>query len=207
MKGLLLKDILMLKSYAKTVGILVAIYLVVGIWGNNIYFFAGISGILCIMMVMNAFSYDHAAKWEAYGASLPVTRSDLVGAKYLLSLVMTGLGTVITALMYLAFMLVRKGDLSELLPMTFGTMVAGAFLILVMLPCIYQFGVERARLLMMAMGVLVMLMLFLFAWLWPEHADYPVVKPLLLVGLPVVEMVCFYLSYKLSCRIYRHKEL
>lgn len=207
MKGLLLKDLLMLKSYAKTIGVLIGIYLVVGIWGNNVYFFAGISGILCIMMVMNAFSYDHAAKWEQYGASLPVTRSDMVGAKYLLALVMIGLGTVVTGLMYLAFMLVRRGDLAQLLPMTFGTMAAGTFLVLVLLPCVYKFGVEHARLLMMAMGVLIALIIMLGAWLWPENANYQVVKPLLLVGLPAAEIAGFYLSYKLSCRLYRRKEL
>lgn len=207
MKGLLLKDILMLKSYARTIAVLVVVYLVAGIWGNNVYFFAGISGILCIMMVMNAFSYDHAAKWEKYGASLPVTRSDLVGAKYLLALVMIMIGTMVTALMYLAFMLVRKGDLAQLLPMTFGTMAAGAFLVLLLLPCVYQFGVERARLMLMVMGVLIALVVMLGAWLWPGNIDYRVVKPLLLVGLPAVEVAGFYLSYKLSCRIYRRKEL
>lgn len=207
MKGLLLKDILMLKSYARTLGVLVVVYLASGIAWDNVYFFAGMSGVLCVMMVMSSFSYDNYAKWDKYGASLPVTRSDMVGAKYLLALLMTGLGTVITGLMYLVFMLVRKGDLSELLPIVFGTTAAGAFLVSVLLPCIYKFGAEKARLVLMLTGVLIALIISLGAWLLPENPDYAAVKVLLLVVLPIAEAVGFYLSYKLSCRIYQRKEL
>ena len=79
MRGLLLKDLLVLKSYIRTLGGMFAIYLAMGVAWNNVYFFAGMSGILCVMMVMSSFSYDHYAKWDKYGASLPVTRSDMVG--------------------------------------------------------------------------------------------------------------------------------
>lgn len=207
MKGLLLKDIFMLKSYARTLGVLIAIYLASGIAWDNVYFFAGMSGILCIMMVMSSFSYDHYAKWDQYGASLPVTRSEIVGAKYLLALVMTGLGAIVTALMYLVFILARKGDFTTLLPITLGTTAAGAFLVSVLLPCIYKFGTEKARLVLMLAGVLIALVVSLGAWLLPENINYQAVKLLLLIVLPIVEIAGFYLSYKISCRIYRHKEL
>ena len=207
MRGLLLKDILMLKSYARTIGVLVAVYLVSGIAWDNVFFFAGMCGILCVMMVMSSFSYDHYAKWDQYGASLPVTRSDMVGAKYLLALAMTALGAIVTALMYFIFILVRKGDFTTLLPTTLGTTAAGVFLVSVLLPCIYKFGAEKARLVLMLMGVLIGLTVSLGVWLLPEHIDYQTVKLLLLVVLPAVEIAGFYLSYKLSCRIYRRKAL
>ncbi len=207
MKGLLLKDILMLKSYAKTIGVLVVVYLASGIAWDNVYFFAGMSGILGVMMVMSSFSYDHYAKWDQYGASLPVTRSEIVGAKYLLALVMTGLGAVVTALMYIVFILARKGDFATLLPTTIGTAVSGAFLVSVLLPCIYKFGVEKARLVLMLVGVLVGLTVSLGAWLLPENIDYQAVKLLVLVVLPMAVIAGFYLSYKLSCGIYQRKAL
>lgn len=207
MKGLLLKDILVLKSYARTLGILIVFYLVFGIAWDNVFFFAGMSGILCVMMVMSSFSYDNYAKWDKYGASLPVTRADMVGAKYLLALVMMGLGAVVTGLMCLVFALVRKGDVSTLLPVMLGTTTAGVFLISVLLPCIYKFGAEKARLVLMMAGVLIALIISLGAWLLPEDIDFPAVKILLLVVLPIAEAMGFYLSYRLSCRIYRGKEL
>lgn len=207
MKGLLLKDILTLKNYARTLGAVIAIYLVSGIAWNNIYFFAGMSGILCVMMVMSSFSYDNYAKWDKYGASLPVTRADMVGAKYLLALSMTGLGAIITSLMYVIFVLVRKDDLSALLPIVLGTTATGVFLVSILLPSIYQFGAEKARLVMMIAGVLIALVITLGAWLLPEEIDFSAAKMLLLVMLPIVEIAGFYLSYKLSCRIYSGKEL
>lgn len=207
MRGLLLKDILMLKSYARTLGVLIVIYLISGIAWDNVYFFAGMSGILCVMMVMSSFSYDHYAKWEKYGASLPVTRSDMVGAKYLLALVMTTIGAAITALMYLIFMLVRKGDLSTLLPITLGTTAAGMFLMLVLLPCIFKFGPEKARMVLMMAGVMIALIVTLGAVLSPENIDDRIVKGVLWGIIPLFEIAGFYLSYKLSCRIYAKKEL
>lgn len=207
MKGLLLKDILMLKSYARTLGVLIVFYLVFGIAWDNVYFFAGMCGIFCVMMVMSSFSYDNYAKWDQYGASLPVTRSDMVGAKYLLALVMTGLGAAVTGLMYLVFMLVRKGDPSTLLPIVFGTTAAGMFLVSVLLPCIYKFGAEKARLVLMIAGVAIALIISLGAWLLPQDIDFRTVKVVLLVVLPIAQVLVFYLSYQLSCRIYRRKEL
>ena len=207
MKGLLLKDILMLKSYARTISLMVVIYLVSGITWDNVYFFAGLSGILCIMMVMSSFSYDHYAKWDPYGASLPVTRADMVGAKYLLALVMMGLGAAVTALMHVVFILVRKGEFAALLPITLGTTAAGAFLVSVLLPCVYKFGPEKARLALMLVGVLVGLTVSLGVWLLPGNLEYTAVKLPLIIVLPAVEIAGFYLSYRLSCRIYRRKEL
>ena len=207
MKGLLLKDILTLKSYARTISILIMVYLIWGIAGDNVYFFAGMSGIICVMMVISSFSYDNYAKWDKYSASLPVTRSEIVGAKYLLALIMIGVGAVITCLMYAVFILVKKGDFSELLPGVIGTTAAGLFLILVLLPCIYKFGVEKARLVMVITGIVIGLMLSLGAWLLPKDIGSSTVKVLLFVVLPMVEAVGFYVSFKLSCRIYQAKEL
>ncbi|HWP50196.1 MAG TPA: ABC-2 transporter permease [Clostridia bacterium] len=207
MKGLLLKDILTLKSYARTISILVVVYLVAGITWDNVYFCAGMSGILCAMMVISSFSYDNYAKWDKYGTSLPVTRSDMVGAKYLLALIMTGVGVVITCLLYAVFMLVSKGDFSELLPIIFGTTGAALFLVMVLLPCIYKFGAEKARMAMVIIGVLITLILSLLAWLLPEDMNITAVKVLLFAALPIMEALGFYISYKLSCRIYQGKEL
>ncbi|WMJ84167.1 ABC-2 transporter permease [Oscillospiraceae bacterium LTW-04] len=207
MRGLLLKDILMLKSYARTLGALVIFYLIFGIVWDNVFFFAGMSGILCVMMVMSSFSYDNYAKWDQYGASLPVTRSDMVGAKYLLALLMAALGAIVSGLMYLVFVLVRKGDFSALIPIVLGTTAAGMFLISVLLPCIYKFGAEKARLVLMVAGVLIALIISAIAWFLPEGFDFHAVKVLLLMVLSIAPVVVFYLSYLLSCRIYRGKEL
>ncbi len=207
MRGLLLKDLLVLKSYIRTLGGMFAIYLAMGVAWNNVYFFAGMSGILCVMMVMSSFSYDHYAKWDKYGASLPVTRSDMVGAKYLLALVMMGIATVMTVLMYLVFILIRKGDFSTLLPIIFGTTASGVFLMLVLLPCIFKFGPEKARLMLMMAGVMIALLVTLVVFLLPEDADNQLLGRLLLVVIPIAEIVSFYFSYKLSCRIYTQKEL
>lgn len=207
MKGLLLKDIFLLRSYAKTLCFLILAYFVLGVAGNNAYFFAGMSGVICVMMVVTSFSYDNYAKWDKYGASLPVTRAEIVGAKYLLALFLVVIGALITMFMAAVFMLVHKKDLSEVFSMTFGTTVAAVFLVSVLLPCIYKFGAEKGRLALVAAALAVIPLIALFAVVIPKNAELSTVKALVIYSLPVVEMVGFYFSYKLSCRIYKNKEL
>lgn len=211
MKGLLIKDILLLRSYSKTIGFLIILYFILGLVGNNSYFFSGMSGVLCVMMVATSFSYDNYAKWDRYGASLPVRRSEMVGAKYLLALILIVVGIFITLFMSFAFALVHKSDADQIFSMIIGTTAASIFMVSVLLPCIYKFGAEKGRLALVVAAIVVAIaaapIIALLALVIPENDELSFVKDLIKYILPIVEVIIFYLSYKLSCRIYSKKEL
>ena len=64
MKALVLKEVLLVRGYARSLLLLIAVYFVIGAFGNNAGFFAGMSGVVCVLMVITSFSYDNYAKWD-----------------------------------------------------------------------------------------------------------------------------------------------
>ena len=84
MAGLLLKDCYNLKSQLKMLGLFLILFLVLAISMKNSGFFAGIAMMLAVMMPVTALAYDERAKWDQFAVTMPVTRTQIVGSKYLL---------------------------------------------------------------------------------------------------------------------------
>ena len=51
-----------------------------------------------MMITITSFSYDALAKWDRYALSLPLTRKDIVAGKYLLSIILCLLATILSFL-------------------------------------------------------------------------------------------------------------
>ena len=92
MVGLMLKDLLTMRRYLKS---LLGVCVLLGAMGfilKSPSYVSGVGGVTSFLVCMVSFSYDENAKWDAYGLTLPVTRKTCVQAKYLLSLAMVGAG-------------------------------------------------------------------------------------------------------------------
>ncbi len=221
MTGLVLKDFLGLRKVLKSYLIVLVIYValtVFGVWSPA--FTTGFFAVMAAMMPFTCFNLDYTAKWEPYGAALPVSRNKTVAARYLTLLIMLGAVAVLELATAGAFWL--AGDREE----TLSSLVAGclclgmgAVLNAIILPLIYKFGAERARVIFYAafLGLIGLAVLWLaplggLEWLmdafaWLEARDMMG----LLAALPFLFVaVCFLLlapSYFISCAIYRRKEL
>ena len=151
MQGLLLKDFYNLK---KTMGLLAVMLVVFGVvfipQGGGL--FAGMAILMGTTLTISTMSYDHMAKWDVYALSMPVSRRQMVGEKYLFMLIAAGAGTLIA----LAGEFVRlastgapasaflDGLLQTVLILSVGLLFGS-----LMLPLIFKFGVEKARLVML----------------------------------------------------------
>ncbi len=221
MTGLVLKDFLGLRKVLKSYLIILVVYVgltVFGVWSPS--FTVGFFSVMAAMLPFTCFNLDYTAKWEPYGAALPVSRNRTVAARYCTLLIMQGAVAVLELVTAGVFWL--AGDLEEAL----STLLAGclclgmgAVLNAIILPLIYKFGAERARVIFYAtfMGLIGLAVLWLVPlggaeWLmdtlnWLEGRDMMG----LLVALPFLFVaVCFLLlvpSYFISCAIYRRKEL
>lgn len=101
---------------------------------------------------ITVFSYDTLAHWDGYSLTLPVSRRQLVTSKYLLGLMLSTAGFVLSALINLAGEGPDPQRLWILLPLIF---LAGSVLYLsILLPLVYQFGAEKSRLMMMLILIL-----------------------------------------------------
>lgn len=209
MKGLLLKDIFTMRKYIKSLGALCALYLVLGIIGDNPYFFSGFSGLICVMLSISSFSYDAYAKWDKMSACLPLRRKDIVGSKYLLAIIMVAVGAVITFVMRIAYMLFHAdANFSEFFSMMLGTAVVAVMIVAFALPFIYKFGVEKGRvvLIISILSIITIISLIGFSTSISLESIESMGKAIS-AAIAIAAIIGLYVSYRISCAIFENKPL
>jgi ABC-type transport system involved in multi-copper enzyme maturation permease subunit len=155
MKGLLLKDLLSLRKYARTLVIFILAYSVMTFFMDSPYFLSGIIVLMCSMVAITSFSFDHQAGWDVYALSLPVSRNDVVRSKYLLGLLLTLIGTVVSIIegaLYTVF--AHTGSFLETLLVSYALFAVGMLFISILMPLLFKFDPEKARLLIVAVFAL-----------------------------------------------------
>lgn len=220
MTGLILKDFLGLRNVLKSYLIVLVIYValtVFGVWSPAVTtaFFAMMAG----MLPFTCFNMDHAAKWEPYGAALPVNRNKTVAARYLTLLIMLGaVAALELATAGVLWLTVSQEEALSALMASCVCLGMGAVLNAIILPLIYRFGAERARIIFYAaflglIGLAVLWLVPLGGMEWLTGLLSPLEEgdvSALLAALPFLFVaVCFLLlvpSYFISCAIYRKKE-
>ena len=147
MTGLILKDFLILRKTLRTYLLFLAVYVVLafsGVWSPE--FVSGFIMVMIAVLPMNVFAYDQQAKWDTYGLALPVGRTKTVAARYLCVLILC-LSTVVLECVFGA-VLFAAGKLEDVGEYLFSGAVCGLMAALVnaiLLPFLYKFGPERAR--------------------------------------------------------------
>ena len=149
MIGLVYKDFLCLRKSAASYLFVVAIYgllTVAGVWDGTIL--STVLAVLISMLPYSCFSYDNIAKWELYGLSLPLRRSRIVLARYLTVLLALAFSAVLCGLFGAALAaLGQMEDWGLYLSSAIGALGFSVLLNAILLPLLYRFGAERARIL------------------------------------------------------------
>ena len=167
MTGLILKDFLILRKTLRSYLMILIVYAGIafsGAWSADI---VGVLMVVMVMMLpMNVFAYDKQCQWDTYGLALPVGRTKTVAARYLCVLLLCVFSVALTALLGAA--LYAAGRIDEPAEFMVTCSVMGLMSILVnaiMLPFLYKFGPERAR--MMFFGIMGGIVLLIAAVLFP----------------------------------------
>ena len=157
---------------------------------------------------LSTFSLDDAAKWDTYVLTAPGTKRRVVLAKYCSTFLMTIMGAALSVIIALVALLIRHETWSSEITFSFLasigiTLCLNAFL----LPLVYRFGTDRARIFLMLLifipiGVVVLLKTsFPTLPFFNENALLYV-----LLSLPLVGIFLSALSYFISRAIYARKE-
>lgn len=217
MTGLILKDFLILRKTLRSYLLILAIYGLVafsGFWQAS--FVAGFMMVMTAMLPMNVFAYDKQANWDTYGLSLPVGRTKTVASRYLVVLILTALAGALTIVMGIAIYLAGRMEesLGQYLLTSAIFVVFSLMINAMMLPLLYKFGSERARMMLFGvMGVialLVVVFLIPFGGLeWLKALDAPTMEQIAAVpALAVVSgLVLLALSFLLSRHFYGAKDV
>lgn len=146
MKGLLLKDLYMMKKYCKAYLLITVVFIAVSFASSENLFFVFYPCLLCGMIPVNLLGYDERSRWLQYSETMPYTKSQIVSGKYLI-----GLGTQVAVLLITGIAQAIRMSVS-------GAFVLGEYLVLMMLllimtllassitlPFMFKLGVEKGR--------------------------------------------------------------
>lgn len=216
MTGLILKDLLILRKTLRSYLLFLVVYAGIafsGVWSADI---VGVLMVVVVMMLpMNVFAYDKQCQWDTYGLALPVGRTKTVAARYLCVLLLCLGSIALTAVTGAA--LYAVGRIEDPAEFMVSCAVMGLMAVLmnaIMLPFLYKFGPERAR--MMFYGVLGLLVLagalFLFplgGMEWLNSLSEPNLEQVTAIPFiaAVAGLILLALSFLLSRHFYGSKDV
>ena len=187
--GLITKDLLQLKSYRKTLIVFILIFVFAGLAQETT---KGVGVMITLMLTlgfgmfgMATFNYDEQSKADGYILTFPVTKKEILLSKYILIIGSTIIGAIVGV----------------------GLIEA------IQIPCVYKWGAEKGRIQMFIVAAIIILLAGgVFAVAQNSIINLPTANILNIMNnfLPLVlilaTIIIYYISYKVSYRIYKKKE-
>ena len=202
MKGILLKDLYIAKS-----GIIVTLTSLF-VLAFGLSFLLDASSILMLapaistVAVYMSITNDASSKWNKNVITMPVSRDQIIGAKYILYLFLSAIGIIVV--------LASLGMTITLYSLLFNAAIgisAALFAGGISLPCVYFFDAEKSQIVYMiafvaSTGIITALVLLINLFI-------PVKDNILLAFYIVlaVSFVCFAVSYKIATAVYRKQDI
>lgn len=220
-KGLIKKDLLQLKNYKKTLLIFIVIFIFSSLSqtdnGNSLTMLSFIFTFGFGMFSISSFNYDEASKADRYILTLPVTRKDVVLAKYLFvigsSLIGSLLGTALVVVLA-SMSLLEMPSIDELLSLALGGLFGVSVILAIQIPCIFKWGVEKGRIQLFIVSAIMILVcgIMLSASKNTIFANsfrsvIGILNSFWFLILPLCIAGIYFVSYRISLKIYMKKEV
>lgn len=182
---------------------------------NGYLNFLFITSIMFSVMMVSTFSYDEYAKWNCYALVMPIQKRDIVAGKFLMAVLFSLFGVILGGIcsvvggLVMGQMTLGNGDAwSEIL---FSLDLAFCMAILfgtTMIPMLFQFGVEKARMITVGVVAVPVLLLYVLLKLSDGAAFLNSEKNIgiLMILFPIFVLIWGSVMYKISCKIFCHKE-
>lgn len=211
MKGLIVKDFTYIKNYWKTYLLAIILGIIPTAFINyDPNFMLIISMLIIFIISINTFSFDKENNWNKYALTMPVSRRDIVRAKYMLNIIGLLLGSI------LGFLLTLIGNFFYKIDLDFNNFIniliisMAFFLILsaIDLPTLFKWGTNKGKIVLMI--VLFTLIAIIFQIIEKAYnyilniSSIDTIKLNLLIIL--ISILIYFISYKISLYIMSKKE-
>lgn len=208
MKGLLLKDLYMMKRYMRSYLLMMVLFMAIAAMDPGNMFFVYYPCILSGMVPTSLLGYDERSKWDMFAGTLPCTRAQIVSVKYLLGVILQLLVLALTAIAQGVTML-RSGswDWAGYLILLEMLVMLGCVSSSVTLPFMFKFGVEKGRMAYYVMIGLVCAGSGVAGSLFNSGIQYIPGSNVVMPLLTLAAMGIYALSWWLSIRFYEKREL
>lgn len=214
-KGLIIKDLMNIKSYKSTMIILIVIFAISSFINNETAnFFPMMITIVFAMVGISSFSYDNVSKADKYILSF-ATKKEIVKARYIYILLLSIIGAIVGFFISIILQLFKVGNILELANISLTILTAVLTMLVlqtIQIPSMYKFGAEKGRIVQMISTLTIIAVtsgaiVVLIRWLPPYSLDS--VKVLMkygyVIGIVVISLL-YFISYKISYKIYLKKE-
>ncbi len=208
MKGILVKDLYIARS-----NILVTVVSLI-VLGFGLSFLLETSALLVLApaasttAVFISITGDAASKWNKNVITMPVSRNQIIGEKFLFYILLAVLGTV-TALVPCAVLACFGADVTLYALCLYGSIGISATLLAggISLPCAYLSDPEKSQIVFMmsfmaSTGIITGLVLFINLFLPVKENILPAFHIVL-----AISVICFLVSYRIAVRVYRKRDI
>ena len=221
-KGLLKKDLYNLSTYKASL-IIVILFCGIAIIGTEAVTFGPM--IICSiigMISLSTFSYDEISKSNKYILTLPTSRKEIVKEKFILAIGSTILGgilgllltiIVINVMNYLRPENIINIDYESLIITTIGGMWGTSLIQSIQIPSIYKWGAEKGRIQMFILLFVLIVIVLGIAFLLMKanfNINVEMIESFMnkygLILLAFLMIIMYYISYRISYKIYKNKE-
>ena len=207
MRGLLIKDLMILKKYTYTILFVLIIGTIAGT--KDISFIAGYIILFLSVISMSTISYDEANHGLLTLFALPISKSLYVKEKYLFSWIVALTGFLLTLFISVLNMETFQDSFEAVLVI----LSTGMLLLSFALPFQLKYGNEKGRIvLFVTIFFFIFLAIFLDEFLinWVnafEKTIHQINPSVLSMMLFLVSMLVYWISMKISIHIYNNKQI
>lgn len=221
--GLLKKDIYNLSSYKTSLIIILVLVPIFCISISDIQFIIPALTMMLGMIAISTFSYDDMSKANKYINAMPSTKKDVVREKYILAIMGIFLGgiagTIVTIIVGKIINIVNPSsnvvlNYQEIITNAITWMIGLYIVQSIQIPLIYKYGSEKSRIVMimlmiLAGGVIVFVQPLISAIYNMINIKIPqnLYTIIIGIGLVLLAIVMYIISFKISYKTYENKEV
>lgn len=208
MKGVLIKDLYIAKS---NITVTIVSLIVLG-FGLSFLLEPGallvLAPVAATTAVFISITSDAGSKWNKNVITMPVSRSQIIGEKFIFYIILAVFG-MIAALIPCGIFAMFSNSVTLQSLLLYGSIGMSATLFAggISLPCAYLFDPDKSQIVFMmsfmaSTGVIVALVLLI-------NLFFPVKDHLLLAFhiVLVIAAICFYIAYQLAVRVYCKRDI
>lgn len=209
MSGLLLKDFYTIGHNAKQMMLILLIWAFCFLPGRDGSTYIIICGSLCGMMTATTFTFDDHCHWEKYAMILPISKKTYVLEKYVLHIIFSLLGIVVSTVVSVVANRVRGVAFEDPVWLVglvgFGVSMAVGC---VFLPLLLQYGSEKARIILLGTVIFPVILFFVLEYFMDQTGIISAnqIETFLKWSLPPGFVVLLIISVLISLKIFEKKE-
>lgn len=208
MKGLIIKDFISLKKYSKQFLLMIAVFAIFGISMKSPSYIAFMFMLFGSMTIITSMSYDESAGWNKMAFCMPISKSEVVKAKYLTWIVLTLITFLFSVIFGGMICLYLGQNMLEFIASLLAVTSVYLILFSIIIPILFRLGMEKGRMIMLAVFLIPTIFIMGAARVL-ERAGVPelaISENAMILFLILFTVIAIIVSYFVSVKIVTRRE-